>query len=257
MRLIPLVSLSCLLALGVPAPGYAVDGVLEINQTCAVQTGCFSGDDPGFPVTIVTPGSYRLTGNLTVPDENTGAIVVQASRSTVDLGGFGILGPNNCSANPPNFNVCTANGTGIGIDASAAALVEVRNGSVAGMGFHGVDLFSLGVASGLRVADNGGDGIRVGLSGRADGNLVLENFAFGISVGTAGRAAHNVGFRNGDAGISTAGGATVLRNTMSENRFGIIAMQQGNGKYCEIYLDDVSYTSGRDAVSSRPNKQGR
>ena len=85
MRLIPLVSLSCLLALGVSAPGYAVDGVLEINQTCAVQTGCFSGDDPGFPVTIVTPGSYRLTGNLTVPDENTGAIVVQASRSTVEV----------------------------------------------------------------------------------------------------------------------------------------------------------------------------
>ena len=31
---------------------YAVDGVLEINQTCAVNTGCFAGDAAAFPVTI-------------------------------------------------------------------------------------------------------------------------------------------------------------------------------------------------------------
>jgi hypothetical protein len=43
---------------------FASDGQLEINQACAVNTGCFPGDDPGFPVTITQPGSYRLTGNL-------------------------------------------------------------------------------------------------------------------------------------------------------------------------------------------------
>ena len=43
-----------LLALALMAsPALAVDGVLEINQTCAVLTGCFAGDIPGFPVTIV------------------------------------------------------------------------------------------------------------------------------------------------------------------------------------------------------------
>ena len=31
---------------------YAVDGVAEINETCAVQTGCLSGDTAGYPVTI-------------------------------------------------------------------------------------------------------------------------------------------------------------------------------------------------------------
>ena len=35
------------------APGaQAVDGVLEINQACAANTGCFTGDSAGFPVTI-------------------------------------------------------------------------------------------------------------------------------------------------------------------------------------------------------------
>ena len=42
----------------VTIPAIASDGVLEINQTCAVQTGCFSGDVAGFPVTISTSGSY-------------------------------------------------------------------------------------------------------------------------------------------------------------------------------------------------------
>ena len=49
------------------SPALAVDGVLEINQTCAVLTGCFAGDAPGFPVTMdsTTPGkSFRLTSDL-------------------------------------------------------------------------------------------------------------------------------------------------------------------------------------------------
>ena len=54
------------LLLALAAPALAVDGVLEINQTCAVQTGCFVGDTAGYPVTIYskTGGSYRLTGDL-------------------------------------------------------------------------------------------------------------------------------------------------------------------------------------------------
>ena len=39
----------------------ATDGAVELNQTCAVQTGCLADDAAGFPVTIATPGSYRLT----------------------------------------------------------------------------------------------------------------------------------------------------------------------------------------------------
>ena len=40
------------LLLTVAAPALAVDGVLEVNQTCAVETGCFAGDTAGFPVTV-------------------------------------------------------------------------------------------------------------------------------------------------------------------------------------------------------------
>jgi hypothetical protein len=39
-----------LLLVTLAAPAFAVDGVIEINQTCAVETGCLTGDAAGgFP----------------------------------------------------------------------------------------------------------------------------------------------------------------------------------------------------------------
>ncbi len=64
------------LLLTLATSAYASDGVLEINQACAVNTGCFPGDDPGFPVTVVQPGSYSLT----IPDE-IGLVIVAAKKS--------------------------------------------------------------------------------------------------------------------------------------------------------------------------------
>jgi hypothetical protein len=49
--------LTLLLLLALVPPALAVDGVLEINQTCAEQTGCFTGDAAGFPVTISASGA--------------------------------------------------------------------------------------------------------------------------------------------------------------------------------------------------------
>ncbi len=86
-------SLYLLLLLAVAHPAFASDGVSEINQTGATQTGCFSGDTTGFPVTITTPGSYRLTSRIVLPNENTDGIVVSTSSVTLDLNGFEIGGP--------------------------------------------------------------------------------------------------------------------------------------------------------------------
>jgi len=86
--------LTLLLALG-SAPALAVDGALEINQTCAVQTGRFAPNAGGFPLLIANPGSYRLTNNLTLP-ENTIGILVNADDVTIDLNGFAVIGPVEC-----------------------------------------------------------------------------------------------------------------------------------------------------------------
>ncbi len=70
---------------------FAAPGVFEINQACA-EAGCFPGDAPGFPVEIVSPGSYRLVGNLAKPLGDNGAIQVSTSDVTIDMQGFSITG---------------------------------------------------------------------------------------------------------------------------------------------------------------------
>lgn len=64
----------------------AAEGVLEINQTCAVQTGCVPGDVAGFPVTISSPGRYRLTSSLLGPIDGP-TIDITASGVELDLNG--------------------------------------------------------------------------------------------------------------------------------------------------------------------------
>jgi hypothetical protein len=107
--------LSLLLVLALATPAMAADGVLEISQTCAVQTGCFPGDDPGFPVTITTPGSYRLTGSLDLSAEgvNVSGVAVSVPAVTIDLGGFHVAGPTSCSGSGLTID-CSPASTGVG-----------------------------------------------------------------------------------------------------------------------------------------------
>lgn len=65
----------------------AVDGVVLIDQNRALAGNVTAGDTPGFPVSINLPGSYRLSGNLTVPAGING-IEIAADDVTLDLNGF-------------------------------------------------------------------------------------------------------------------------------------------------------------------------
>src|SRR5437870_6167395 len=90
-----------------------------------------------FPLVISEPGSYRLKGNITVPDENTTAISAQADYVTIDLNGYSIQGPVVCTGTPvtscsPSF------GSGVGIDGIGRGLT-VRNGSPRGTGGRGIN----------------------------------------------------------------------------------------------------------------------
>ena len=73
----------------VPFRAFAVDGTVLINQSTVTAAG-------GFPYKIMQSGSYRLSGNLIVPDANTTAIQVMADTVTVvngtvrGMGKFGI-----------------------------------------------------------------------------------------------------------------------------------------------------------------------
>src|SRR5262249_10841690 len=76
------------------------------------------------PYRINVSGCYVLKANLIVPDANTTAIKVNVPNVTIDLNNHEVSGPNTCPG-----AVCTASGTGIGIDAANRKDVIVMNGT--------------------------------------------------------------------------------------------------------------------------------
>jgi hypothetical protein len=241
---------ACCLLLS-PTPARAVDGVLEINQACAVNTGCFAGDTPGFPVTVDgnSGRSLRLTSDLRVPDAYTTAIQVGAHDVSVDLNGFSVRGVTQCTSHPlvQTLNCNPAGfGRGVTVDPSLWPVpqgLEVRNGSVTGMGGEGVVLGARGRAHDLRVAHNAGSGIEALEPGArvADCN-VGPNGKDGISVDDSAVVAGNTVYRNRDRGIAAGSGSTLLGNTSAKNG--------GNG----IEADDGSVVT--DNTSERNDLSG-
>jgi hypothetical protein len=215
-----LIMLTLLLLFALAGPSLAVDGVLEINQTCAVQTGCFAGDTAGFPVTISTAGSYRLTGNL----ETTLVMVsVQADNVTVDLNGF------DMSCEPPGFNFLAIGGS--------AAFKTIRNGSI-----------SCDAPSG-----SGGSAIELTGSG-----TTLESLRIGVFNGTPtvtlgwGCVIKNADWRFEltDPGVVIGDGCLISESRISGSGLGtgIIAGVRTRVENSDIYGFNGAISVGRGSV---------
>ena len=229
----------------IPSSIYAVDGVILIDQPHALAGNITPGDAPGFPVTITQPGSYKLSGNLTVADANTSAIVIAADYVTLDLNGFSIIGPVTCTSSPA---VCPAAGLGNGVDAERPEGVpsprsfRVMNGTVRGMGNIGIFITgSGGSVVGVRADSNAGGGMLVNgsvsdsaatLNGgfgifaiMVRGSYMSDNHGVGLQLdGSGGVAEDNISSFNGSHGISAPNG-TVVNNTFVRNvEFGISAL---------------------------------
>jgi hypothetical protein len=183
----------------------AVDGTVLINQSTITNglPGCPTGGH--FPIVICQSGSYKLSGNLTVPDVNTGAIVITADNVTIDLNGFSILGPTVCSGSPLTCSPNNGTPSGNGISSGNANIV-VMNGQIKGLGFNGISLSGTkSRVQNIQVTSNFNDGIFV-----ADQSLVSS-----CSVNS-----------NGGAGIFADGSDVVTGNLVSSNFIGILAGKQ-------------------------------
>jgi parallel beta-helix repeat protein len=243
-------SILILLLLLFSAPALAVDGVLEINQTCAVQTGCFAGDTAGLPITITSPGSYRLTSNIIVPDENTDGIVVITSDVGLDLNNFAII-RSGCEGVITNCKPTAGTGSGVRGNMSFYRAISVKNGSITGMGVHGISIGDQAEVTNVRArwnrragidTNNGsvvsgstayqnGYGIGAGTGSTVSSNSAYQNDLFGVSCGVC-NVFHNTSIRNLGNGFSLGGGSTVIDNVASEN--------MGHG----IYTNGLSTISG-------------
>ena len=277
-----------LLTLVLVPPALATDGVLEISQTCAVQTGCFAGDPAGYPITITATGSYRLTSNLTLPDADTNGIEIDAAGVALDLGGFSILGPTTCTTNVDS-TTCSPSGTGFGIiGAEPFNGIQIRNGVVKGAGSFGLVVASYGVienvgafenagggifaSQGVRLAScdasrNGGDGIQ-GVDDVQIIDCTVEfNREWGIQLIGSGGEARSTHARNNFAGGINAGEAAIVSgSTASLN--GQDGIQAGNGSTINgntasrngrhgvfggegiTIVDNTSFTNGQDGIQA-------
>jgi hypothetical protein len=203
-------------------PALASDGVLEINQAC-VATGCFTGDNPGFPITITKEGPYVFTSDIDVTGEsvpeNINAIFINAPGQegvTINLNGFRIVGPTFCLGTP--VTSCTKAGTGIGID-SHDNRVTVRNGSIFGMGDDGIQLSGAAIIENMRISGNAGDGIQVSGYARIVNNHIRRNGGRGL-VGSSGIVIGNYINGNLGWGIQASPSMAISQNVITENTGG-------------------------------------
>lgn len=211
-----------LAGLVLPAAVWAGPGVIEINQARALAGGVTAGDAAGFPVTISTPGSYQLTGNLdltAVTPAVTSAIDVTSDHVTVDLAGHEIAGSVTCSGTPVT---CAGSGSPLssGIEGTGSN-VTVKNGTLRGFSF-GLRLSSSnGHVIGVRALGNGFTGMQLngtaGLvvnstgSGNGDGGILILN---GIVTGCTADG-------NAGTGVYLLGGGVVENSFANSNQTGI------------------------------------
>jgi len=184
-------------------PVLAVDGVREINQACATSaSGCFPGDAGGFPVTIASTGSYRLTSDLLPSSTAQTAISVEASLVNVDLNHFGIRGPWTSGG-------CGTGNGGVGVLASDSTIgVSVRNGTVSGMSVHGIAL--------------------VGTASRVEDVFALLNCTTGIFLGPWAHVSDSQAWRNGAHGIVVEESSIITRSIAGDNgAYGLLGNEPG------------------------------
>jgi parallel beta-helix repeat protein len=159
-------------------PAWAVDGVVLIDQNRAIAGSVTGGDLPGYPVTISQPGSYQLSGNLTVPDGVHG-IEITASNVTLNLNGFAIVGPPGSALPPETVNPQIRPRA---ISVTAPRNVTILNGTVTQM-IEGI-VFS-GITNGrverVRAIGNVAKGIQLSGNGTIT-DCIASNNTVGIIV---------------------------------------------------------------------------
>lgn len=187
----------------VAAMAEAGEGVIEINQALALEGGVTPSDAPGFPVTLDTPGSYALSGNLTVSSD-VGAVEITANNVALDLAGFSVRG---------SAGGTEVHGIAVNFNPVGRSQVEVRNGIIEGFSGYAVFLGDRARVLNIRVRNSAG--MRLGGAGLFSGNTMISN-EDGVFVGIATRVEDNIieGAGNGIVMASQAGRDLVIEGNI-------------------------------------------
>lgn len=249
---------------------FAVDGAYQINAACAA-VGCFPGDNPGYPVEITQSGTYDMVGSLTIADQTTTAILVEANNVTINMNGFRIIGPVTCNGTPVTCTPATSGGGNIGIDGWTynPTNVVVRNGSVTGMGT-GILASYDGRVEHIQAVQNGYAGIRARTgtavtdsTGTYNGYMGIEsrlmigcvashNGTYGLAAGGASLIKDSIAVSNDGYGIYLGTGTNVIGSTISNNDTGMFS--EGSNQILDSMVANnrlfgLTNTQGVDTVA--------
>ena len=171
-----------------PACAFAIDGQVLINQSTVMAAG-------GFPYVISQPGSYKLSGNLTMTTTASGnyaplgvdaAIVIASSDVILDLNGFTIQVSHNLPTNTHSIY-------GI-VNGGSFALITVRNGTIIINGSGATSVAPSVVVAGVSVAASSNttiENLNVSTLLKSVTTNALFRFT-AIEMGTRSLVRHNV-----------------------------------------------------------------
>jgi hypothetical protein len=235
--------------LGLAHEATAVDGAIEINQARALAGGVTAGDMPGFPVEINGGGHFILTSGLDLRGqanpESLNAITVAAPGASIDMNGFGIIGPTLCTGIP--VTSCSPTGTGIGILFGPGA-GSVTDGAISGMGSRGIDMraSSVGLVRRVGVFHSGENAVTLPASALADHVSTSANGGVGIQLGGGGAVLNSSAFNNGGDGIQVGDGSHVKDSISSNN--GGSGISLGAAALAEKCITNVNGDAGITSV---------
>ncbi|MDX2145909.1 MAG: right-handed parallel beta-helix repeat-containing protein [Planctomycetota bacterium] len=176
----------------------------EVEPRIALSAANTPGD--GVSVFRITqPGSYYLTGNLSVPTGRSG-VVIAAGGVTLDLSGYQISGQSGSLSGVTTLGAAHTN-------------VTLRNGTIAVMGGDGVALgeTNSGTIENVHVRSAGGNGILVGRSSLLRDSSVSTSGANGIVLGFASIAERCTSLANAASGFVSEFGATLRTCSARDN----------------------------------------
>jgi hypothetical protein len=160
-----------------------MEGIILIDQDKVLAGQVTPGDTPGFPVTISNPGSYRLSGNLTVPRGGVNGIELTTSNVTIDLNGFQISSSPG-TGEPGKFGITDNNNVLSGI--------SVRNGTICSLEIGVMLQHSQAVVEGMQIFGTAMYGIQTGSYSIVKGNTVRSHSMWGIGIGDGSIVSGNI-----------------------------------------------------------------
>jgi hypothetical protein len=202
-------------------PALAGDGVVEISQTC-VSTGCFSGDEPGYPITIdgSAGASYKLTSNLSRTPPLLGGtlshtIEVTAPGISIDLNGFRIRCTNLLGGSCPDQGDGGGSG-GVGDGIHGVQGLAVSNGTIQGLPDDGIDAGRNSQVRNVRVIGNRDVGVELDQEAQILDSVAGDNGGAGFRISVSGLVSRCTSNGN-EVGVVAGLGTSVLESTIYNN----------------------------------------